>query len=418
MNWLSGKSFQFKLRLGCYALIGLFAALVLIASIFDLSPVVSLVIIIVMLAAAFPIVNVIEKALTASLDDISRIAFNIAKGDFSQKVRITSSDALGELGNAFNRMTDKLREILAETGNITKHVSDTSRQIFASNQNLKEVLGQVTLSAGELATGAGQISEDVNDISASIRDIEQKVASYAESTKVMNARSEEAIHHVENGRKAVQRQSEGMRRNVEATRTVAETIEELAKQAQGINKITRSISEIAEQTNLLSLNASIEAARAGEHGKGFAVVAQEVRKLAEESTASTKEVFNLVRSIEHGIARAIENMNANQEIVAAQNELIGETERVFREIDSTVSFITEQIAAFARESDSMLDNARKIAAAMENISSITQQSAAGTEEVSAAMTEQITAVEAMAAQTEQMQQIVGQLQRTLNVFKF
>jgi len=417
MNWLSGKSFRTKLRIGGYLLIGLPAALFFAASLIHFPPLIAILIVAILFGTAYPVINTIEKTLTESLDDISRIARNIAKGDFSQKVRINSSDALGELGHSFNRMTDKLREILTETGNITRHVSDTSRLIFTSNQNLKEVLGQVTVSAGELAAGAAKISEDVAGISAAIKDIEMKVTAYAESTKAMNERSEEAVRSVENGRQAVMRQSEGMRRNVEATKAAAETIEQLANQAQGINKITRSISEIAAQTNLLSLNASIEAARAGEHGKGFAVVALEVRKLAEESAASTKEVFNLVRSIEQGIALAIENMNANREIVAAQNELIGETERVFREIDNAVSFISEQIAAFARESDTMLENARKIGAAMESISAITEESAAGTEEVSASMTEQISAVEAMARQTEQMQQIVGQLQRTISVFK-
>ena len=289
--------------------------------------------------------------------------------------------------------------------------------MYFRNQNLKEVLSQVTQSSGELATGASQISEDVSSISAAIYDIENMVVNYTESTREMNVRSELAVTLVENGRYAVERQSEGMKRNIEATEAVARTIEQLNKQAQGISKITRSISEIAEQTNLLSLNASIEAARAGEHGKGFAVVAQEVRKLAEESTASTKEVFNLVRSIELGIKEAIENMETNKEIVDLQNEMIRETEKVFQEIVGAVTFITERIAAFAKESDVMLDGAKRIAAAMESISSITQESAAGTEQVSASMTEQIAVVEAMVAQAEALQQTVNQLQRTISIFK-
>lgn len=289
--------------------------------------------------------------------------------------------------------------------------------MYFRNQNLKEVLSQVTQSSGELATGASQISEDVGSISASIHDIEQLVTQYAESTLEMNRRSEHATKLIEDGRSAVERQSEGMKRNIQATDAVAETIEQLNQQAQGINKITRSISEIAEQTNLLSLNASIEAARAGEHGKGFAVVAQEVRKLAEESTASTKEVFSLVRSIENGIKKAIENMETNKEIVDAQNQLISETERVFQEIVGSVTYISEQISAFAEQSNVMLDGAKRISGAMESISSITQQSAAGTQEVSASMIEQIAVVDTMVKQAEEMQQMVNQLQRTIAIFK-
>lgn len=417
MNRFHDASFRNKLRIGSYILIiGLIVASVIVQAL-GASPLVSAIVLLVLAAAALPVINFIERALTSTVEDVARMAMNVAKGDFSGRIRVTSHDAMGQLGDAFNKMMDKLRDVLTETNTITRSVSDASRDIYVRNQSLKEVLDQVTQSSGELAKGATQISEDVVSISASIQQIEQMVSDYAASTRDMNDRSQETVNLVESGQHAVERQSEGMKRNVEATDAVAQTIEELNKQAQGISLITQSISDIAEQTNLLSLNASIEAARAGEHGKGFAVVAQEVRKLAEESTSSTKEVFSLVKRIQDGIGQAIENMEANKEIVETQNELIRETERVFREIVGSVTFITDQIAAFGKQSDAMLDGAKRIAAAMENISAITEQSAAGTEEVSASMIEQITVVDAIVSQAEKMQQTVTQLQRALAVFK-
>lgn len=417
MDRFQNASFRNKLRIGSYAIIIVLIAASIILSAVNAGPAVSAIVMVVLAIVAFPLINKLESLLTDSIDEVARVAMNVAKGDFSGRVTVTSNDALGQLGDAFNKMMDKLREVLNETNNITRQVSDTSRDIFLRNQNLKEVLDQVTHSSGELAKGASQISEDVISISASIQQIEQMVTDYAASTRDMSLRSAETVRLVESGQQAVERQSEGMKRNVEATEAVARTIEELNKQTQGINKITQTISEIAEQTNLLSLNASIEAARAGEHGKGFAVVAQEVRKLAEESTASTKEVFALVRRIEEGIQHTIENMLMNKEIVDMQTELIRETERVFRSIVGSVTFITDQIAAFGKQSDAMLEGAKRIAAAMENISAITQESAAGTEQVSASMIEQIAVVDSMVAQAEKMQQTVIQLQRALSVFK-
>jgi len=417
MDRFHNASFRNKLRIGSFAIIIAFVIAALVLQAVDAGVIISAVVLIVLAGAAFPVINKLEQSLTNSLDDVARLAMNVAKGDFTGKLKISSGDALGQLGDAFNKMMDRLREVLNETNSITRQVADASRDIYIRNQNLKDVLDQVTQSSGELAKGASQISEDVISVSASIQQIEQMVADYAKSTREMNARSEETVRLVENGRRAVERQSEGMRRNVEATEAVARTIEELSKQTQGIGKITRTISEIAEQTNLLSLNASIEAARAGEHGKGFAVVAQEVRKLAEESAASAKEVFALVKRIEEGIRHTIANMQVNKEIVETQNELIRETERVFREIVDSVTFITDQIAAFGRQSEAMLEGARRIASAMENISAITEESAAGTEEMSASMIEQIAVVDAMVAQAEKMQQTVIQLQRALSVFK-
>lgn len=413
MNWFNELSFKRKLQVGCYALIAAFSIVFLVTAFSWLS----ILLIVILLGLSFPFISWLERALTEPIVSITRSATSIAKGDFSQKVYIKSDDALGELADSFNKMIDRLKDILKETSSISKNVADGSHDSFLQNKNLMDVIGQVTLSAGELAAGANQISEEVSNISVAIKDIESRVTDYAHSTKDMNMHSDKMVELVDKGRDAVISQTEGMKRNVEATTMVSSAIDLLAKQANNISRITRTISDIAEQTNLLSLNASIEAARAGEHGKGFAVVAQEVRKLAVESTASTKEVFGLVRSIQQGIDQALQNIHTNEDIVQAQTRLISETEKIFSEIVDSIQFITKQIFSFAKESDLMLERAQTIAATMENISAITEQSAAGTEEVSASMNEQIAAVQAMVRQSENMAQSANQLQKAIQIFK-
>jgi methyl-accepting chemotaxis protein len=325
---------------------------------------------------------------------------------------------MGDISRSFNTMIDKLKKILTDVSQLTRQVMDASRGIEDKNQNLKIVMAQVASSSNELALGANEISVDIADMTESIKDIETKVSNYTNSTKEMNKRSTHTLELVEKGRQSVDTQAEGMRKNIQATQKVADTIEALSQNARGITMITKTITEIAEQTNLLSLNASIEAARAGEHGRGFAVVAQEVRKLAEESTASTKEVFGLVRSIEADIKQAIDNIAINEEVVQVQNEMITETAHIFAQIVHSVQYITEQISSFSAESDLMLESALKISGAIENISAITQETAAGTEEVSAAMNEQIHALQSVAEETEKMTQSVFQLQKTIHIFKF
>ncbi|WP_171654023.1 methyl-accepting chemotaxis protein [Paenibacillus foliorum] len=411
-------SFKKKLQFGCYAIFALYsiALIIMITKSPDLM-VLGIIFLVVMIGLSFPFISWFERALTEPISNISRIALNISKGDFSQKVIVQSDDALGELGTSFNKMMDKLREILQDTGTMSKHVFDSSRDIFFKNENLKVVLEQVAVSSNELASGANQISEEISDISIATKDIEQKVTGLTASTQEMNSRSGQMLSLVEKGIQSVENQGTGMKRNVEATSNVSRTIDQLASKANNISQITRSISEIAEQTNLLSLNASIEAARAGEHGKGFAVVAQEVRKLAEESTTSTREVFELVRSIEEGIRQALTHIAENEQIVNRQTILISETETVFAEIVSSVKFISEQIASFASESQQMLNSAQQISGTMESISAITEQSAAGTQEVSASMNEQIHAVQDIVDQSEQMTKLVTKLQQTMQLFK-
>lgn len=418
MNRLQALSFSQKLNLGCYLIVAAFSLVLFIVMLMNGQTVTGIILVAVLAGACYPFIRFLERILTEPIQDIATIAMNVAKGDFTSRVTVTSNDSLGELGRTFNQMIDKLKDILNETNKLSRHVSETGRDLYQKNANLKDVLQQVSTSTNELATGAGQISEDVADISTSIRSIEQMITNFVRSTQEMNSQSAKTMAMVEQGQKAVDSQAEGMASNVEATRIVATTIDELAKSAAGIQKITRTISEIAEQTNLLSLNASIEAARAGEHGKGFAVVAQEVRNLAEESASSAKEVFNLVRTIEQGIRQAIANIHKNETIVNEQNELIQKTASVFADIVESTKFINERINDFASESQRMLEDAKKIASAMENISAITQQSAAGTEQVSASMIEQINSAEAMLKQAERMSTMVIDLQKTIQIFKF
>ena len=417
MNRLSALSFRQKLLLGCYSILGLFSLCMLILLLLDASLLVGLIAVVILLAASYPILNMIDRSLSAPIKEISYSAIQVAKGDFSQKLQVNADDVVGDLGHTFNRMVEQLRQILQQTTDLSRHVSDSGRDMYLKNQNMKLVMEQVAASSNELAVGSSEISEDIAGMTESMKEIEDRVASYAHSTKEMNERGIQTLALVHKGRSAIDTQTEGMKRNVEATEQVAETISELARQANGISKITRSISEIAEQTNLLSLNASIEAARAGEHGLGFAIVAQEVRKLAEESSSMTKEVFTLVKGIEQGIQQALVHIKKNEDVVYTQTTMIQETERIFKDIVGSVQFITDQITNFANESDLMLEHARNISSSIENISAITEESAAGTEQVSASMNEQIHSVQSMLESTEELQQKVLQLQRIIQVFK-
>jgi methyl-accepting chemotaxis protein len=418
MDFMNSWSFRKKLLVGCYGLLGVAEILQLIKTfIMGHTFWEWLIQLVITFGIAFPLIRMIESKLTETVEHMTRVAMNVAKGDFSQKVRIESNDAFGDLGNALNQMIDKLRGILKDTTGIARQVSDTTISIRNKSQEFRDVLGQVAVSTNELAVGASSISEDVSDMTGSVRDIEGKVEVFANSARSMNDKSGLMITLVEKGRNAVEGQGMGMKSNIAATLAVAAAIKELAVQAEGITKITRTIKDIAEQTNLLSLNASIEAARAGEHGRGFAVVAQQVRNLAEESTQATKEVFNLVNRIQTGVKEASENIKANEEIVNRQSGMIEETAQVFNEIVESIQYITESIHSFNQESVIMLDGARKISSAIENISAITQQSAAGTEEVSASMNEQIASIQDMTDQADRMSQVSGQMLRTIQIFR-
>lgn len=418
MEWFRSQSFRAKLQLGYYGIVGFYTIIILILMLTaNVSVLLGLASSLILMMVSFPYVGWLEKALTEPIDNVSRVAMNIAKGDFTQTVEANSKDALGEMGRSFNAMIVKLKELLNETTSISKHVADSSRDIYFKNEGINSMLIEATSSVTTLAAGANEISVGVFKGFSVVKDIETKVTDYVGSTKEMNRRCGQTLEMVQRGMKAVESQAESVKHNVIATSNVSGTIDELVKEAAGISQITRTISEIAEQTNLLSLNASIEAARAGEHGRGFSIVALEVRKLAEQSSRSAKEVFHLVRNIEHSIRQALQNIQINEDIAKRQSQSIEETEKVFGQMVESIQFITERMNEFTGESQKMLNAAQVITGTMENISAITQQSAAGTEQVSASMVEQTRSVKAVVTQSEQMLRMVTQLQRTIQIFK-
>ncbi|RAV03505.1 methyl-accepting chemotaxis protein [Paenibacillus sp. YN15] len=418
MNSFRSLSFKSKLQLGYYCIIIVYTIVIFILMITTGAAVwLGLVCSLVLMAISLPFVNWMEKMLTEPVQELSRIALNIAKGDFTQKMEVSSDDAFGELGKCFNSMIDRLKELLNETKHMSVHVSESGRDIFAKNEEINRLLLDVSSAMADLAAGAGQISEGVSRSFSTLKDIESKVSGYTSSARRMNKASQETLLLVKKGNEAVETQTEGIRHNVIATDNVSSTISELVKEAAGITKIAGTISEIANQTNLLSLNASIEAARAGEHGLGFSVVALEVRKLAEQSAKSAREVFDLVRNIEQGVHQALQNIKVNESIVKRQVSAIEDTKKVFGDMVESIMFVSEQMNHFEEESEKMLDSARQMSAVMENIASITQESAAATEQVSASMAVNTGSVTEVVSLTEQMIHSVIQLHRSIQVFR-
>lgn len=416
MTWFHKLAFSKKISTACFFVAGLFALPTLVTFIMIGKTFTGIILTFILLALTYPVVAYFRNALTDFFTTLSHATSRVAKGDFTGS--ISSINGMGDLSVSFNSMVDKLRSILQETSQITRKVTLSSSSIAEKNNKLINIMTQVGQSSNELAIGAEEISQDINSMTTSIGEIESKINQYTLTTQAMNNRSMDTLQLVETGRSAISRQVTGMRKNVDATSKVASTIQALAENARNITLITTTISEIAEQTNLLSLNASIEAARAGEQGAGFAVVAQEVRKLADESTNSTKEVFKLVRIIDRDIKEANESIVMNEKIVKEQGELMTEAEDIFNQIIDSVQYIGKQVEAFAQESLAMLESAKTISSSIQNISAITEQFAAGTGEVSTSMKSQISSIQAMATESESMKNAVHQLQKTINIFKF
>jgi len=149
--------------------------------------------------------------------------------------------------------------------------------------------------------------------------------------------------------------------------------------AQKISQIVNIINQIADQTNLLALNAAIEAARAGEHGRGFAVVAEEVRKLAEQSSGATKEIYGIVNTIRTGTEKTVESMKEGVNQIEIGARVVQDVNSTFNQIITAIEGLTLDIKAVAASTEDTSVLVQKVSgaameqsSAMEGINSTTQ----------------------------------------------
>ena len=184
-----------------------------------------------------------------------------------------------------------------------------------------------------------------------------------------------------------------------------------------INAISETIAEITAQTNLLALNASIESARAGEAGKGFAVVADEIRKLAEQSKASTEEIKTIIGNIQRKSYTAVNAIKSTESVVNEQEVAVSETHKIFSEILKSIEIMITKVDEIKISIVDIEEKKQSTVSEIKNISFISEQTAAASEEVTASAEEITATMEELTRHSSELQILAEQLGTEINKFK-
>jgi methyl-accepting chemotaxis protein len=347
------------------------------------------------------------------LKDMAAVSAAIAEGQLSVSVQPRSPR--DTMAVAFTRMTHGLRDLVRQVRDSASQVASGSGQMASASDESAKVSVQAASAIDEVTSTMHEMSINVQNVvkntqvqassvaetSASIDEMVTSIQRVADTAKLLVDISHRSREEVQTGMVTMDKATEGLNRTSHAIQSSAEIIDVLGRRADDIGKIIEVIDDLAEQTNLLALNAAIEAARAGEHGLGFAVVAEEVRKLAEKSTQSTKEISELIQGIQKEAREAVDNMEKSTSMVQEGLLLNKDLSFALEKISDVVSEVykfSQEIGAATTEQSS---GSTQIAKATNRLTEITQ-------EINSSVEEQASGAQGVVRAMEKMRELVQQ----------
>lgn len=309
-----------------------------------------------------------QAAILSLLDEIT----NLADGDLTVDVTVTE-DFTGAIADSINYTVDTLRRLV---GTIT----DTSVELAASATSTRST-------AQAMSVASERQAHDIAEVTGVIMRTSESLGEVATRAEQLSKDATNSVQVAHNGAATVGRTIQGMASLREQIQETAKRIKRLGESSQEIGNIIEFINDIADQTNTLALNASIQAAMAGEAGRGFAVVADEVQRLAERAASATRQIENLVRTIQADTNEAIISMERSTSNVVAGAKSAEEAGQALTRIESTSTDLSRLIQDISVSARSQSASATRIAGQMQAIRDIAVQTSGAAGQTEQAVSE-------------------------------
>ncbi len=328
--------------------------------------------------------KIINSIMTATRTLISS-SNAMANGDLTVRANLHSKDELGVIAGAFDEMGNAFSQLISQ-------VSFSSSQVAAAASQVSSSAERIATGSEEVAAQSVTVATASEEMAATSSDIARNCQGAAEGASLAAATTQQGFEVVRNT-------VDGIRSRGEKTEENAKIIISLGERSDQIGAIVATIEDIADQTNLLALNAAIEAARAGEYGRGFAVVADEVRALAERTTKATKEISDMIKTIQIETRQAITSIEEGVRGTQKGAEEAGMLETALQDILNRVSDVTEQVNQIATAAEEQTATTSEISSNIHQITNVVQDTVTGAHESAGA-------AKALNQQAEQLQQLV------------
>ncbi len=315
-----------------------------------------------------------EIYLERNVKKMLEVMSKVSNGDFTiNLIPENKNDVIGKLYIGFNDTIENIKKMIQKVIEAISATANASSQISSSTE--------------QMAAGSQEQSMQASEVASAIEQMTKTIIETAHNISIAAEKSKDSGILATEGNVIVSETIKGMNKISQVVSSAANTVTALGNNSEKINEIIQVIDSIAGQTNLLALNAAIEAARAGEHGRGFAVVADEVKKLAERTTNATKEISEMISSIQNDTKKAVISINSGTVEVDAGKELAVKAGKSLENINNSTIEVVDLVNQVATASEQQSSTSEQISKSIEGIRKVTQESSLGINEIAKAAEE-------------------------------
>ncbi|MCM3112255.1 methyl-accepting chemotaxis protein [Lederbergia lenta] len=376
-----------------------------------------LVTVLFLIGSSVAVYLLLKRQLTP-IQALSSLSKRVAKGELEMDpLPVKSNDEIGLLTRNFNVMIENLRSIIKSATNVSSQVSNSSTILSSNMQEVADSTNHVVASMQEVASGADLQAEKANQSTKVIEEMSIGIQRVAMSANQITESSLTASKEAEKGNDSTRRSVEQMNSISKAVNQSATLVKLLGERSEKIEEIVDIITGIASQTNLLALNAAIEAARAGEAGSGFAVVAEEVRKLAEQSEGSARQISALISQIQSDTGESVNMMIHAVEEVDNGLIVVNETEQSFGHILTSIHQVADQIQDLSAVFEEMSAGTVEVTDSVQQMEMISNSSRDNTRAVAEASVSQLNSVNQISDEAQVLNDLSDELMHVVNKFK-
>jgi len=359
----------------------------------------------------------LKNKVATAINETFKVTKAIAKGNLKALAKAHTDDELGNLSYEVNKVSLGMKSIIMDLASFSERAQDMSQaqashaQISAENhETLAATLEEFSAGASDQIQGTKMSQKQVDEIQSASRSIltsTQEVLSLTTSAKTTS----------QEGTFAVNEAIREMGIIYQVTEQANNSILGLAEQAQKIGDIISVINGISDQTNLLALNAAIEAARAGEHGRGFAVVADEVRKLADSSAYSSRQIMELISNVQGMVNTTVDKISQGMDEVNRGKEVIEKAGKAITSLDQVINATSFKVETNLQNADHLLNQSELLAQTQQQATIIATHFAEGATQAAATVEQQMVSTKEISVISSELAKTSAHLNQVIKRFE-